>query len=208
MSTRYASPFIYNGIRFRSRLEAQWACYFDALRIPFDYESHTFDLDGGLIYTPDFYLPTFDVFLEVKPNDPEVRTTERAKADALARHLEKGRVWLSHGTVPWFEQLPGPNVSAIPKAMLTHDAANAYNPTAIWITDARFITLNKPLRGSENLISPERISNLPTPRKTSPAHPLASPVLRTAMEVARNLKLSDRMIWDENPDIIPAAAGG
>ena len=46
----------YNGYRFRSRLEARWAVFFDELGIKYQYEPEGFDLDGTL-YLPDFYLP-------------------------------------------------------------------------------------------------------------------------------------------------------
>jgi hypothetical protein len=36
----------YNGYRFRSRLEARWAVFFDALGIRYQYEKEGFDLDG------------------------------------------------------------------------------------------------------------------------------------------------------------------
>ncbi len=36
----------YNGYRFRSRLEARWAVFFDTLGMPYMYEPEGFDLDG------------------------------------------------------------------------------------------------------------------------------------------------------------------
>lgn len=46
----------YKGYRFRSRLEARWAVFFDALRIQWKYEPEGFKLHSGL-YLPDFFLP-------------------------------------------------------------------------------------------------------------------------------------------------------
>lgn len=46
----------YNGYRFRSRLEARWAVFFDALGIKYEYEPEGFDLGNGLYYLPDFLL--------------------------------------------------------------------------------------------------------------------------------------------------------
>lgn len=53
---------VYKGYRFRSRLEARWAVYFDAVKslagiVPFswEYEREGFDLNG-IWYLPDFYL--------------------------------------------------------------------------------------------------------------------------------------------------------
>lgn len=57
----------YNGYRFRSRLEARWAVFFDALKIRYQYEVEGFDIDG-VRYLPDFYLPDHNVWLEIKPS--------------------------------------------------------------------------------------------------------------------------------------------
>ena len=62
---------IYNGYRFRSRLEARWAVFFDAAGIEYQYEPEGFEVnfDGKIYrYLPDFYLPQFDKYVEVKPN--------------------------------------------------------------------------------------------------------------------------------------------
>lgn len=54
----------YQGIRFRSRLEAKWAAWFDAVSWPWVYEP--VDLQG---YIPDFVLmfPAGSIAVEVKP---------------------------------------------------------------------------------------------------------------------------------------------
>ncbi len=57
---------IYKGYRFRSRLEARWAVFFDSLGIPWIYEPEGIDLGNGLRYLPDFYLPDCKQFFEVK----------------------------------------------------------------------------------------------------------------------------------------------
>lgn len=57
----------YNSILFRSRHEARWAVFFDAMAWEYEYENYGFDLDG-VNYLPDFYLPKFEAFIEVKPN--------------------------------------------------------------------------------------------------------------------------------------------
>lgn len=51
---------------FRSRLEARWAVFFDALNIPWRYEEQGFELRSGAKYLPDFHLTTQDVWVEVK----------------------------------------------------------------------------------------------------------------------------------------------
>lgn len=56
----------YKGYRFRSRLEARWAVFFDALNIQWEYEKEGFDL-AGVRYLPDFWLSTVKMWAEVKP---------------------------------------------------------------------------------------------------------------------------------------------
>ena len=58
---------VYNGYRFRSRLEARWAVFFDAMGIGYQYEPEGFILSNKQPYLPDFYLPTLGIYVEVKP---------------------------------------------------------------------------------------------------------------------------------------------
>jgi hypothetical protein len=58
---------VYNGVKFRSTLEARWAIFFDACGLDWVYEPECFELDTGN-YTPDFYLKKYDLFVEIKPN--------------------------------------------------------------------------------------------------------------------------------------------
>lgn len=73
---------VYNGYRFRSRLEARWAVFFDALGVDYEYEPEGFDLGDGTRYLPDFkikcwgkrgclYDKPFDLWIEVKGNMTE-----------------------------------------------------------------------------------------------------------------------------------------
>jgi hypothetical protein len=55
----------YKGVWMRSSWEVQYAKYLDAKNIEWKYEFKTFDLDTTT-YTPDFYLPKFNKFIEVK----------------------------------------------------------------------------------------------------------------------------------------------
>ena len=56
----------YAGCRFRSRLEARWAVFFDNLGIRWEYEPQGYELDDGTRYLPDFWLPECDTWIEVK----------------------------------------------------------------------------------------------------------------------------------------------
>ncbi len=57
---------IYKGYRFRCRLEARWAVFFDALGMPFEYEKEGFVLNDGTKYLPDFWLPSLKLWVEIK----------------------------------------------------------------------------------------------------------------------------------------------
>lgn len=62
----------YKGHRFRSRLEARWAVFFDALEIEWLYEPQGFIREADevfaerICYLPDFYLPELGFWVEVK----------------------------------------------------------------------------------------------------------------------------------------------
>lgn len=56
----------YKGYRFRSRLEARWAVFFDACGVKWDYELEGFELQSGR-YLPDFWLSAEEAFVEIKP---------------------------------------------------------------------------------------------------------------------------------------------
>lgn len=58
----------YKGYRFRSRLEARWAVFFDALGLEWQYEPQGFEV-GDARYLPDFYLPKSNTWIEVKGSD-------------------------------------------------------------------------------------------------------------------------------------------
>lgn len=77
--TLKAIETIYSGYKFRSRLEARWAVFFDTLGIKYRYEYEGYDLDG-LWYLPDFWLHEEEVFVEIKPlalTKQEVHKAER-----------------------------------------------------------------------------------------------------------------------------------
>lgn len=62
----------YAGCRFRSRLEARWAVFFDALQVIWEYEQQGLELNDGTRYLPDFWLPQQRVWLEVKGRDGDI----------------------------------------------------------------------------------------------------------------------------------------
>ncbi len=59
-------PTIYNGIKYRSRLEARWAFFFDSIGFEYVYEPEGIEWQGTR-YLVDFWLPVVKMFAEVKP---------------------------------------------------------------------------------------------------------------------------------------------
>lgn len=57
----------YKGYRFRSRLEARYAVLLDSVGVNWLYETEGYELSCGR-YLPDFYIPSIDAFMEVKPS--------------------------------------------------------------------------------------------------------------------------------------------
>jgi len=59
----------YKGYRFRSRLEARWAVFFDAIGLQFEYEHEGYNLGESQYYLPDFVFPQMKIYCEIKPGD-------------------------------------------------------------------------------------------------------------------------------------------
>lgn len=55
----------YDGYRFRSRLEARWAVFFNQIDLEYEYEVDGFEMDE-ICYLPDFYIPSLDRWIEIK----------------------------------------------------------------------------------------------------------------------------------------------
>lgn len=58
-----------NGPRYRSRLEARYAVFFDTLGIKYEYEKEGYQFRSGW-YLPDFWLPDLRSWIEIKGKDP------------------------------------------------------------------------------------------------------------------------------------------
>lgn len=109
IETRYA------GHRFRSRLEARWAVFFDALGVKWQYEPQGYIIKVGereVPYLPDFFLPSLKTWVEVKGSrdhlDPDLLEaavdarrglptldgTDRIRLLILGPIPEPGKTWL------------------------------------------------------------------------------------------------------------------
>lgn len=93
IETRYA------GCRFRSRLEARWAVFFDTMGIRWEYEPKGFVTKAGP-YLPDFRLPDLRLFVEVKGSDPGQRDLDRCGEIALACQRHGGDLIILVGDIP------------------------------------------------------------------------------------------------------------
>jgi hypothetical protein len=116
--------------RYRSRTEARWATFFEALGVDFDYEPERIQLSSGESYLPDFYLPQFKAYLEVKADNDAIVTAECARARRLAADRPAQRVWLAAGA-PSFDP---PNILTLeqwhidaPIADILSDPENRYH---------------------------------------------------------------------------------
>ena len=87
IETRYA------GCRFRSRLEARWAVFFDTLGITWEYEPQGYELGGvgdwpARRYLPDFLIKLANgktLVLEIKGEDSEQNKAKRSALDAWVK---------------------------------------------------------------------------------------------------------------------------
>jgi hypothetical protein len=107
----------YKGYRFRSRLEARWAVFFDACGYQWEYEPEGFNLPCGTHYLPDFKIfgkddnGDYNVFwIEVKPSeagltDPKVEAFRKALWDQVERADHENNLCKGYGD---FIVLDGP----------------------------------------------------------------------------------------------------
>lgn len=90
-----AIPTRYEKCEFRSRIEARWAVFFDALGVKWEYEKQGFKLPVGW-YLPDFFLPAQDAWFEVKGAEPTIQ--EMMFCHDLAEETYK-QVFITHGGI-------------------------------------------------------------------------------------------------------------
>lgn len=97
----------YKGYRFRSRLEARWAVFFDAAGVKWEYEFEGYDL-GNVWYLPDFMMlhnPGRGPIVEIKPTAPSnVELQKLSDACALARNCcgaYGALIWGAPGNEKW-----------------------------------------------------------------------------------------------------------
>lgn len=117
----------YKKDKFRSRLEARWAVFFNALGIEYQYEEEGFEFETGAFgkirYLPDFYIPSWDKYIEIKPKHKKLTEAEFTKCGGFAQKNEKtlllivGDPWPSDYTiiswVPTFSEPENKTIVAV-----------------------------------------------------------------------------------------------
>lgn len=113
MTTIKAIETRYKGYRFRSRLEARWAVFFDALNGDgrWEYEKEGFDLGNLGWYLPDFYIH-HGLWVEIKPRfmSGEIRLKTIDQCSMLAFRLRQyvilveGNPWPDEYNIYFFEK--------------------------------------------------------------------------------------------------------
>ena len=114
----------YRGNLFRSRLEARWAVFFDSVGTDYVYEPDGYDLaelhpslwraavdeygpgPQSTWYLPDFYLPEWDKFVEIKPyaasKEEQFRCIALSALTGKTVHFISGRTCMKKEVVSVF----------------------------------------------------------------------------------------------------------
>ncbi|KAA0677665.1 hypothetical protein [Roseomonas genomospecies 6] len=98
-------PTLYRGVRMASRLESQWAVFFDNRSIAWAYEPHRLRLSGeDTDYLPDFHLPEIGTWFEAKGGlDLRLIAKPMALWEQVTRVGQRVAIGTSNGrvAVPW-----------------------------------------------------------------------------------------------------------
>lgn len=92
MNNEFLKPIetVYKGYKFRSRLEARWAVFFDAIGLKWQYEIEGFKLSNDEYYLPDFKITTINKqiwWIEIKPlDDPGDGKLQQLRLDHHAKY--------------------------------------------------------------------------------------------------------------------------
>ncbi len=94
----------YKGYRFRSRLEARWAVFFDALGLSWEYEPEGFDLGELGWYLPDFFFHGnrhYGPYVEIKGQEPTKQEVEKLCDLCCDKTAYGAIVWGTPGSEKW-----------------------------------------------------------------------------------------------------------
>lgn len=86
---RDPEPLSHDGVRFAHNSERQFAKLLDFYGITWEYEPRTFDLEWDRTgrpvqaFSPDFYLPAYDLFIEITTLNQRLVTKKNRKVRRL-----------------------------------------------------------------------------------------------------------------------------
>lgn len=121
---------VYKGYRFRSRLEARWAVFFDEMGIEYQYEPEGFETPFGW-YLPDFYLPKMNAWVEVK-GGREWTPDERAKLTNVCSLTDCIGLFVYGDPL---EQFSYPNN----KTIMIYTTVNSFSDTSLTRVSSKFV---------------------------------------------------------------------
>jgi hypothetical protein len=137
---------VYRGYKFRSRLEARWAVFFDAVGIEWKYEPEGFEAYGER-YLPDFFLPASGTWVEVKGTDDALQA-DHQKLCALLDHssplsdMENSLFHASHGLL-LLGDIPEPRPGLTLHPIVQHSKGLHLRRASFWY-DERPVTTVPP----------------------------------------------------------------
>ena len=148
---------LYNGVYFKSRLEAKWACFFDHIGASWGYEKMQAMItqsDGrSVVYTTDFTLFNMDCHIEVKPvypSDEEMRKCmEAARISSNPIHLLYG----SQPGAPYHQSFQDGPVAPAYGGMTFHKVRGGISVT--WTKEVVFCIDRDPKIGGEEEVAKE-----------------------------------------------------
>jgi hypothetical protein len=86
----------YQGVRYRSRLEARWAVVFFTFGWEYIYEPEGFE-HCGKVYLPDFWVKEMDAYVEIKPSKVSSHDLARVTEWQESMRASGGRLILLRG---------------------------------------------------------------------------------------------------------------
>jgi hypothetical protein len=181
----------YKGYRFRSRLEARWAVFFDELGVEWEYEKEGYVLSTGERYLPDFWMPGGHMWIEVKGESPSEKYLE------MLRNFSSD----SNCGVLLVTGLPGEKESYFIGLDITDSSGGAYN---------EFVNISDINKGHLKLVTKhdDRVNRDRTVYSGFWEHPVnisyslkweISPEVKKAIEASKSARFEHRELSEDKP---------
>lgn len=147
----------YKGYRFRSRLEARWAVFFDALGLKWEYEPEGFELPNGVRYLPDFRVTSpqgvvswYEIKAPGKAADSKMDALEASMAPSGGESATDLSFVTLEGDPLLVTYENKPRMNICPRCgNIGHHATNTYADLQIFTIECWPCDLNTPCGGDE-----------------------------------------------------------